>query len=180
MTATSSESDHLSIRAAQVEDAAQLARIHLQTWQATYVDLLSERYLCGLSAGVERRAIALGEAIASRKMSILVVEQGGQLVAWASFGSSRDADALASTGELRAINLLPRVWSQGIGRQLWQEVRQQLIAAGFTQATVWVIQGNQRALGFYEAVGFVQQPDTAVTVVENDEPLPLVRYRVAL
>lgn len=174
------ERDQLTIRPAQVDDAARLADIHLQTWQAAYRDLLSAQYLDGLSAGVERRAVVLGEAIASLKFSVWVAEQSGQVVAWASFGSSRDADAAPSTGELRAINLLPQVWSQGIGRQLWQEVRQQLIAAGFTQAIVWVIQGNQRALGFYQSVGFVQEPDTATTVVENDEPLPLVRYRVEL
>lgn len=180
MTLKASATGSLRIRPAQVDDAAQLAEIHLQTWQAAYRDLLSERYLSALSAGVERRAAVLGEAIARREISVWVAEEGSQLVAWASFGRSRDADALPATGELRAINLLPQVWSQGIGRRLWQQVRQQLIAAGFTHATVWVIKGNQRALGFYEAVGFVPEPATAVTVVENDEPLPLLRYRVKL
>jgi len=180
MKVASSEPVSLKIRPARVDDAAKLAYIHLLTWQAAYRDLLSARYLCGLSADVERRAVSLGEGIANRKISILVAEQGGQLVAWASFGSSRDAGALPSTGELRAINLLPHVWSQGIGRRLWQQVRQQLIAAGFTFATVWVIQGNQRALGFYETIGFIQEPNTAVTVIENDEALPLVRYWIEL
>lgn len=180
MTLNASASGPLRIRPAQVEDAAQLAEIHLQTWQATYRGLLSERYLSALSAGVERRAAVLGAAIASRQISVRVAEQGGQLLAWASFGSSRDADALPATGELRAINLLPQVWSQSIGRRLWQEVRQLLIEAGFTAATVWVIEGNQRALRFYQAIGFVEEPGTAVTLFENDEPLPLVRYRILL
>jgi hypothetical protein len=43
---------------------------------------------------------------------------------------------------------------------------------------VWVIQGNQRALRFYETKGFTPQPETAMTVVESHEPLPLVRYRI--
>ena len=180
MTPSSSETEPLGIRPARIDDAPQLAWIHLQTWQAAYRDILSAHYLGGLSAGVERRAVALAKSIDSGKLSVWVAEQGGGLVAWASFGRSRDADALLTTGELRAINLLPQVWSQGIGRRLWQQVRLQLIDEGFTQATVWVIQGNQRAIGFYDAVGFVQEPDTAVTVVENDEPLPLVRYRTAL
>lgn len=163
-----------------VTDAPELASIHLHTWQTTYRDLLSSRYLEGLKSGVVRRADALATAIASDAFSVWVTEREGQLVGWASFGRSRDADASTATGELRAINLLPEFWSQGLGRQLWQRVRQQLLDAGFTEATVWVIQGNQRASGFYEAQGFVQQPDTAITVVENDEPLPLVRYRVLL
>lgn len=170
----------VSFRPAQVADAPELAEIHLHTWQATYRDLLSSRYLQALSADVARRSDALAGAIANGAFSVWVAEREGQLVGWASFGRSRDADASPATGELRAINLLPEVWSQGAGRQLWQRVRKQLLDAGFTEATVWVIQGNRRALGFYEAQGFVQQPDTAMTVVENDEPLPLVRYRVLL
>lgn len=169
-----------SFRPARVADAPELASIHLHTWQATYRGLLSSRYLEGLNSGVVRRADALAAAIASDAFSVWVAEREGQLVGWASSGRSRDADASPATGELRAINLLPEVWSQGVGRQLWQRVRQQLLDAGFTEATVWVIQGNQRASGFYEAQGFVQQPDTAMTVVENGEPLPLVRYRTAL
>ena len=180
MKAPSPAAAALTIRPAQVDDAERLADIHLLTWQATYRGLLSEHYLNGLLEGVQRRAVALAEAIAHQTMSVLVVEQGGQLVAWASFGSSRDADALPSTGELRAINVLPQVWSQGMGRRLWQQVRQELAGAGFSQATVWVIQGNQRGRGFYESLGFVQEPQTAVTVMERNEPLPLIRYQVRL
>lgn len=172
--------DTVLYRPARIDDTLQLAQIHLQAWRAAYADLLSARYLSDLSAGVARRAATLEAAIVSGVPAVWVVEQAGQPVAWASFGSSRDADALPSTGELRAINLLPQVWSQGIGRQLWQQVSRQLSDAGFTQATVWVIRGNQRALDFYDAVGFAEEPDTAKTIVENDEPLHLVRYRVEL
>lgn len=178
MTEPVSALDDLTFRSARIDDAAQLAEIHLQTWQATYRGLLSARYLEGLGAGVARRSLALGEAIAQGSFSVWVAERERHLIGWASFGSSRDAHASPTTGELRAINLLPQVWSLGIGRRLWEHVRQQLIGAGYTDATVWVIQGNQRALGFYEALGFTAEPDTAMTVVDNDEPLPLIRYRV--
>jgi L-amino acid N-acyltransferase YncA len=179
-------SDHLSLRCqphfrpARVEDSAQLAQVHLLTWQATYRGLLSARFLDELAAGLERRATVLAEALAKRTMVLWVAEVEGRIVAWASFGSSRDADATAATGELRAINLLPEVWSQGIGSGLWHIARQALIDAGHTQATVWVVQGNLRAIGFYEALGFIAEPQSATTVVEYDEPLALVRYRIAL
>lgn len=170
----------IKLRSARIDDAAQLAQIHLLTWQATYRDLLSAGYLAGLANDIDRRAQVLADAIATEKMSVQVVEQNGQLVAWASFGSSRDAEAISTTAELRAINLLPQVWSQGIGTRLWRHVRQLLINAGYTAATVWVLQGNDRAIGFYQAAGFVVEPRTQMTVVEQGEPLPLVRYRVVL
>lgn len=165
-------------RPACSEDAPQLAQIHLQSWQAVYRGVLSAGYLADLAAGVDRRAERLSDAISHARFSIWVAQLDEHPVAWASFGPSRDADALPGTGELRAINLLPQVWAQGIGKALWQHVRQGLISTGHDSATVWVIQGNQRALGFYQSLGFVRQPDTAATVVENREPLPLVRYRI--
>ena len=170
----------IKLRPARVDDAEELAQIHLSTWQVAYRDLLSAGYLAGLANGVARRAEVLADAIATEKMSVQVVEQNGQLVAWASFGSSRDAEAISTTAELRAINLLPQVWSQGIGTRLWRHVCQLLINAGYTAATVWVVQGNDRAIDFYQAAGFVVEPRTHITVVEQGEPLPLVRYRVVL
>ncbi|SDT96842.1 Ribosomal protein S18 acetylase RimI [Pseudomonas yamanorum] len=170
----------LYFRAARVEDAPRLAHIHLQTWQAAYREILSERFLADLNSGVSQRTAFLAQAIGGGTLSVWVVELDGELVAWASFGSSRDVDAPPVTGELRALNLLPGIWGQGIGTRLWGRVREQLIEAGFISATVWVVQGNRRALGFYRALGFVAEPHTAKTVVEHDEPLPLVRYRVQL
>lgn len=172
--------DLLHLRPARVEDAPQLAHIHLQTWQAAYREILSERFLSDLNGGVPQRTAFLAQAIAGGALSVWVVELEGELVAWASFGSSRDVDASAATGELRALNLLPGIWGRGIGTRLWGQVRQQLVEAGYASAAVWVVQGNRRALGFYQALGFVAEPHTEKTVVEHDEPLSLVRYRVQL
>lgn len=170
----------LYFRPARVEDAPQLAHIHLQTWQAAYREILSERFLADLNGGVSQRTAFLAQALAGGTLSVWVVELDGELVAWASFGSSRDVDASSATGELRALNLLPGIWGQGIGTRLWGRVREQLVDAGYSSATVWVVQGNRRALGFYRALGFVAELHTEKTVVEHDEPLPLVRYRVPL
>lgn len=172
--------DAARIRPATPDDAPALAQVNLHTWQATYRNLLSDGYLDALTAQVAERAEVLRDAIARHAYSVWVVEQGGRVVAWASLGLSRDKGTAADSGELRAINLLPEVWAQGLGRRLWETVRDQLQAAGFNTVTVWVIPGNARAVGFYEAVGFVEEPDTATTVIDRGEPLPLVRYRIAL
>jgi GNAT superfamily N-acetyltransferase len=167
-------------RPARVEDAPQLAHIHLQTWQAAYREILSERFLVDLNNGVPQRTVFLARGIADGSLSVWVVELDGQLVAWASFGCSRDVDAPSATGELRALNLLPGIWGQGIGTLLLGQVHEQLLEAGFTRVTVWVVQGNVRALGFYRALGFEPELHTEKTVVKHDEPLQLVRYRVQL
>lgn len=174
------DSSTIRLRAAQMEDAQQLAHVHLAAWQAAYQDLLSPSYLLALEDKLEQRANVLREAIVQRTMSLGVIERSGQVLGWASFGPSRDAEAGSATAELRAINLLPEVWSQGLGRQLWQVIQENLTRDGYTDVTAWVLAGNERAIGFYQAIGFVREPGSERTVVEDGESLSLVRYRTQL
>ena len=168
------------IRVAASTDARALASVHLAAWQAAYQDLLSPSYLLALEDKLKQRANVLREAILHRTMSLWVIERSGQALGWASFGPSRDAEAGSATAELRAINLLPEVWSQGLGRQLWQVIQENLTRDGYTDVTAWVLAGNERAIGFYQAIGFVREPGSERTVVEDGESLSLVRYRTQL
>jgi RimJ/RimL family protein N-acetyltransferase/8-oxo-dGTP pyrophosphatase MutT (NUDIX family) len=168
------------IRIAASTDAPCLASVHLDAWQAAYQGLLSPSYLVGLEDKLEHRANVLREAIVQRTMSLWVIERGDQLLGWASSGPSRDPKAGSATAELRAINLLPEVWSQGLGRRLWQVIEENLARDGYTDVTAWVLAGNERAIGFYQAIGFVHEPGSERTVIEDGESLSLVRYRTQL
>lgn len=170
----------LVLRLADSTDAVQLAKVHLQAWQSAYEGLLSASYLSALESDLERRESVLRDAIVQQTLSVWVAQQGDRVVGWASFGPSRDADAGCATAELRAINLLPEVWSQGIGRRLWRVIADHLMCESYTHVTAWVLQGNERAIGFYQAVGFVHEPGSEQTVVERGEPLALLRYRTQL
>lgn len=172
--------DWVRFRPARVEDSPRLAQVHLQTWKAAYRELLSARFLAELSTSVPRRIAVLEDAIAARKMNVWVAHTATEIVGWASFGSSRDVEAAATTGELRALNVVPRAWARGVGSGLWQAARRVLLDEGYACATVWVVEGNVRAVRFYEAAGFSLEPLSAMTVEEYGEPLPLVRYRVRL
>ena len=44
----------------------------------------------------------------------------------------------------------PESYGGGIGRMLMAEARRRLVADGFPEAILWVLQGNDRARGFYE------------------------------
>ena len=53
--------DEITIRAARLEDAGPIARLDVETWQATYAGILATPYLVGLSP--ERRAIGWANVI---------------------------------------------------------------------------------------------------------------------
>lgn len=89
----------------------------------------------------------------------LVALADGEVVGFAAVMSSRDDDASPKCGEVAAIYLYPEVWDRGIGRVLMDAALNRLAADGFTEVTLWVLDGNARAIRFYEHAGF--RPDGA-------------------
>lgn len=142
-----------TVRPATIDDAAAVADVHVRSWQAAYRGLLPDAVLDGLS--VERRTAAWRQGLAEARAEVWAAVDGGRRIGgWIAFGASRDEDAPASAGEVEALYLLPAHWSTGMGRALWLKARERLAARGFATATLWVLEGNARAIRFYEAAGF--------------------------
>jgi ribosomal protein S18 acetylase RimI-like enzyme len=169
------------IRAARGTDAAQIAVVHVQSWQGAYRGLLPQPYLDGLDPAqrVGRWERLLAEAGVGRT-GVLVAEDGGALLGFASYSPSRDRDANPGrVGEVSAIYLLPNAWGQGVGRRLMDAALAGLAEAGFAQVTLWVLDSNVRARRFYEAGGW--SADGAVQLDESRGfPITQVRYRRSL
>ena len=81
-------------------------------------------------------------------------------------------------GELYAIYVEPSSWSTGAGRALIERAEQEL-AERYDQATLWVLEDNPRARGFYERAGWTSDGGR-----KAEERLgvraPEVRYRKRL
>ena len=175
--------DHVAsgdrIRAATRDDAWAIATVHVRSWQAAYRGIVPDDHLDGLS--VERRAEWWGGDFwaGAPAHRLLVAERAGAVVAFAAVGPSRDDDAGAATSELFALYAEPAVWSTGSGRALLAAATDELGGAGFTDATLWVLEDNAHARRFYEAAGW--RPDGAT---QSDEiggvTLREVRYRRSL
>ncbi|MFT4262109.1 MAG: GNAT family N-acetyltransferase [Nocardioides sp.] len=76
----------------------------------------------------------------------VAVDDGGALVGWAGTGPSRDADIEGL--ELYSLYVTAEHYSTGLGHRLLAA------ALGDRPAFVWVLRGNDRAIGFYERHGF--------------------------
>jgi RimJ/RimL family protein N-acetyltransferase len=85
---------------------------------------------------------------------MLVAERDGELVGHTAFGTSRDDDARADVGEVRAFFVGSAAWRRGVGRELMTGALAGLAEMGFGQATLWSFADNERANAFYEALGF--------------------------
>jgi GNAT superfamily N-acetyltransferase len=116
--------------------------------------------------------------LADPGVSILMADEGGEVVGYAACGVSRDPAAGPGSGELRTLFVVPRHWSGGVGRALVAAALDDLRERGYSEATVWSFAANDRANAFYEANGFAR--DGAERTEEVWANILEVRYRRGL
>ncbi|QAY71566.1 GNAT family N-acetyltransferase [Xylanimonas protaetiae] len=144
--------DGVTIRTAGPADASRIAQVHVTSWQSAYADLLPAEYLAGLDPTERARRWESVLAAAGDAARVLLAEQEGRTLGFASFGPSSDEDAEPGTHELYAMYLEPAAWGRGVARELMRTVLG-AIPAG-TPMTLWVLEGNERAQHFYRRHGF--------------------------
>jgi GNAT superfamily N-acetyltransferase len=111
-------------------------------------------------------------------VSMLLVEDGGELVGVSACGESRDEDAGPAVGEVRSFFVAASRWREGVGRELLAATLDSLRERGFSEATVWSFAANERANAFYESAGFTR--DGAEKTEDAWAGLLEVRYRRSL
>jgi ribosomal protein S18 acetylase RimI-like enzyme len=164
------------IRRATPNDARAIAEVHVKSWQAAYRGLLPDDFLRNLS--VERREEQWRRGLQNPEQVLLVYEQE-RIVAFCGFAPSRDEDVdKTNVAELGTLYALESVWNQGIGRALWQEAIQLMREKGFSEVTLWVLKGNERAINFYERQGMVFDGTTKTEQVNQSHELHELRYRM--
>lgn len=142
------------IRPAIVGDAAQIAELHVRSWQAGYAGLVPQQLLDGIDlAGRLTRWKELLRETDWPRSGTLVAEEDGRLVGFARLCPERGT-ARSTGGEVAAFHVTPARWREGIGRTLIRVALAQLANAGFGNAILWVVYGNDRAMHFYEAMGW--------------------------
>ena len=140
------------IRQAAIDDAAAIARVHVDAWRTTYVGIVPDEYLAGLSYDEREEKWRAGLANPTFGEFTLVAENDSQtIVGFATGGPEREGDTVYR-GELHAIYLLTDARRQGVGRRLVSEVARRLLEAGFDSMLVWVLADNP-SRRFYEALG---------------------------
>ncbi|MCR4906481.1 MAG: GNAT family N-acetyltransferase [Clostridiales bacterium] len=128
------------------EDARGKAIVHWKTWQAAYAGLIPDSYLHhpAFPERCEKLAMAVRDGT-------LIAKAGEQVIGFAAFGAYR-GDDLTDTAELDALYVLPEYWGRGVGYALMNAAAEAV--AGQPRIALWVLDGNERAIRFYERYGF--------------------------
>lgn len=143
-----------TLRRAVPADAPAIALIHVRTWQHAYRGIVPQAFLDGMD--VARRALAWARQLSdpANPEFVVVAEDGGALIGFASGGPPRNPE-LPFAGELYAIYLLPERQGSGVGRALFRAVVDHHLANGVTSMYLWVLADNAPARRFYERMGGV-------------------------
>lgn len=168
-----------SVRPASPRDAKTIAEIHVAAWQAAYADLMPDDFLKKMT--FEKRLAYWREAIEFSEPQLLVATEGDKTVGFVGFDRSRDKGTRSTIGEIWALYVAPAHWGQGAGLALWDGAREGLKEEGCTQVTLWVLLGNERALGFFEhAAGFKREMPSLKTVAFGSARLEEIRLKRAV
>jgi ribosomal protein S18 acetylase RimI-like enzyme len=143
--------DDVMIREATLDDAADMARVHVRTWRTTYAGIVPDEHLAALNE--ERRTSHMRTWIQELPYdaAVFVAVRGGHVVGFAFCGRQR-GDIPDFDGELWGIYILQEYQRQGIGRRLAGTVVTHLCKQGCRSMLVWVLAENPWRR-FYETLG---------------------------
>jgi len=166
----------VDVRLARIGDERAIAEVHVRVRQAAYRGQIPDAVLGNLS--VDRRIDTWSQILTqyAPPATAMVLENEDQAVGFAHIAASRDEDASDGIGEVTAIYVSHDFWRSGGGTLLMTRARAALTDAGFSHATLWVLDTNERARRFYESDGW--KLDGATKIDERDGfQLTEVRYR---
>lgn len=171
--------DALTIRPATPNDAQAVARIRVQGWRFAYQGLISQDYLDSLSVAEDTERmrgylsqfpqnspLSRSEFVQGsgdgEKQSFMLAVRGNAVLGFCRFSATPDkidrADRATPggtmNGRLHALYIDPDSLGQGIGHALMNHALSTFAAWGCERATLWVLEGNSRAISFYERQGW--------------------------
>ncbi len=167
----------VEIRDAQPGDAHGIATVHVASWQAAYRGLLPDRGLAILSVADRERTWSQILVDPPPRTAVLLATADAAVVGFVAVGPGHDATAVPEAGELYAIYLRPDHYRRGIGTQLHSAAMHRLSTLGFTHATLWVLEGNERAISFYRRKGWTADGTRRVDQGPGGVELPELRLR---
>jgi L-amino acid N-acyltransferase YncA len=142
----------MKIREARAEDAASIAKVHVDSWRTTYRDIIANTFLEALSyEDRERYWRSLLERPERTSLLYVAEDDDGEIIGFACGGPEREGNPTYK-GEIFAIYVLLEAQRRGIGKQLVAAIVQRLLQQKIESLLIWVLADNP-SRAFYEALG---------------------------
>jgi ribosomal protein S18 acetylase RimI-like enzyme len=113
---------------------------------------------------------ALNEAILQPQVGLFVAESSdeerrflGHVIIVCGYMESSTGE---SQGWIFDLSVIPECWSLGVGRNLMQTAEEFCVSLGFKYLGLGVTTANERAVQFYERLGYVEERKRMIKVLE--------------
>lgn len=149
------DAEQIKIRPAKSEDAGEIAKVHIETWQASYTGIFPEDKLAELDQEHEVRTERWHANILNPEQmpALFVAEtENGKIVGFAGGGKQNNPD-YPYDSEIFMIYILPEFQRRGLGQRLMSATAKKLQALGYRSLMLWVLQENEESRRFYEKLG---------------------------
>ena len=150
MTQVTTAASSTTVQPATTSDTETIARIYIDSWNASFGELLSQADRTVTIELSERWRRDLALPVPHRWW---VAETEGVIVGFAGIGPSRDP-VDPHLGELDTIAVDTPYWRTGVGRALISQALHYLKVDGYREAILWTVRGYGQAIAFYEAMGW--------------------------
>ncbi|MEM7093958.1 MAG: bifunctional GNAT family N-acetyltransferase/class I SAM-dependent methyltransferase [Actinomycetota bacterium] len=148
----------VQFRFATIDDAEELAEVHTRSWQTAYRGLIDQAFLDAIDprdrAEVYRAALSAPEPTPRVWVVAEEVDDSGAPIRLLGHTESHVDAADETRGILQILYLEPETFGTGLGKQLHDMSLRGLHRFGVRTAALSVLQGNQRAIAFYERQGW--------------------------
>lgn len=160
----------MNIREATIADAFGIAKVQVDTWRTTYVNIVPDEFLANMS--YEKREEVWTRVIQTTNVFVAENERG-EIIGFASGGKAINGEYENYPGELTAIYILQNYHGQGIGRLLVTEIVRTIEKLGYHSMIVFVLKDNP-AKHFYESLGGQLIEEVEITI--GGKPLKELVY----
>ena len=168
-----------TVRTAQPDDVAEIARIHRDTWRTAYRDIVPAEVLESLD--VDQTAPAWAEAVGHGQ--VFVAAEGAWTVGFCVAGLAPEEEVAhadgslpedAATTALLSVLVEPRWGRRGHGGRLLATAATHLREAGATRGVAWVPEADKASIAFYGKAEW--DPDGTVRTLDaGGRPLREIR-----
>jgi GNAT superfamily N-acetyltransferase len=145
----------IEVREARPEDAEAIAAVNAAGWRSAYKGIVDADRLAGIPIKAWAREIRWNLERLEPGSFSLVAELDGKFAGSVFVvAPARDGDLGPEVAELVSIYVDPTLWGRGVGTALLAKARKRALEQGFSEMSLWTLTENQRALSFYEHLGW--------------------------
>ena len=167
--------DKVIIRKAVVDDAAEIANVHTNSWREAYKSLLPQAFLDERPLYFKNRYEMWKKVLSKDDDLTYVAEsENSGIVGFSNGGMGRDEDKV-KMGEVYAIYLLEAFQGRGIGFDLLKACFNSFKEKSINEAYLWVLKDNPTER-FYQRTGGVKLDEIKDHVIADKAVQELCYY----